>query len=33
MKSHAEYIAFQQLKATLLEMNIPKERIHFEQFT
>ncbi len=23
----------QQLKATLLEMNIPKERIHFEQFT
>ncbi len=23
----------QQLKATLIEMNIPKERIHFEQFT
>ena len=23
----------QQLKAALLEMNIPKERIHFEQFT
>ena len=23
----------QQLKATLLEMNIPKEHIHFEQFT
>ncbi len=23
----------QQLKATLLEMNIPRERIHFEQFT
>ena len=23
----------QQLKATLIEMNIPRERIHFEQFT
>ena len=23
----------QQLKSTLLEMNVPKERIHFEQFT
>ena len=23
----------QQLKAALIEMNIPKERIHFEQFT
>ena len=23
----------QQLKSTLIEMNIPRERIHFEQFT
>jgi len=23
----------QQLKSTLAEMNIPKERVHFEQFT